>query len=160
MRKPHMQTIKTKQLPQQRGLLYLQSYKMTNSEQACIWRWVSHISQHYLGPQIKRLGNSMKTFSLDSQQFRKTGTSSTSTMFHCYTKICNTVILYKRYPHIQESWLHTSTQRLAILTEAFHGIVQCKTKYKRFSSNTSITFMKYSLSYMFRPQLGPKHVAE
>jgi len=102
----------------------------------------------------------MKTFSLDSQQFRKTGTSSTSTMFHCYTKICNTVILYKRYPHIQESWLHTSTQRLAILTEAFHGIVQCKTKYKRFSSNTSITFMKYSLSYMFRPQLGPKHVAE
>jgi hypothetical protein len=29
-----------------------------------------------------------------------------------------------------------------------------KTKYNRFSSNTSITFMKYSLGYMFRPQLG------
>jgi len=29
-----------------------------------------------------------------------------------------------------------------------------KTKYNRFSSNTSITFMKYLLGYMFRPQLG------
>jgi len=29
-----------------------------------------------------------------------------------------------------------------------------KTKYNRFPSNTSITFMKYSLGYMFRPQLG------
>jgi len=30
-----------------------------------------------------------------------------------------------------------------------------KTNYNLFfSSNTSITFMKYSLGYMFRPQLG------
>jgi len=27
-------------------------------------------------------------------------------------------------------------------------------KYNRFSSNTSISFMEYSLAYMFRPQLG------
>jgi len=29
-----------------------------------------------------------------------------------------------------------------------------KTKYNRFPSNTSINFMKYSLGYMFRLQLG------
>jgi hypothetical protein len=39
---------------------------------------------------------------------------------------------------------------------AFKGLIRpdvfyIKTKYNRFSSNTSITFMKYSLGYMFRP---------
>jgi hypothetical protein len=33
------------------------------------------------------------------------------------------------------------------------GVFHFTTKYNRFSSNTSITFMKYSLGYMFRPQL-------
>jgi len=37
-----------------------------------------------------------------------------------------------------------------ILPEVFH----IKTKYNLLPSNTSITFMKYSLGYMFWPQLG------
>jgi len=47
----------------------------------------------------------------------------------------------------------TSTNLLKlkfIRPDVFH----IKTKYNPFPSNTSITFMKYSLGYMFRPQLG------
>jgi hypothetical protein len=53
------------------------------------------------------------------------------------------------FPSIIRS-LRPYIQLNLIRPDVFHF----KTKYNRFPSNTFINFMKYSLGYMFRPQLG------
>jgi hypothetical protein len=50
--------------------------------------------------------------------------------------------------------LRLQTKILILLNFICPDVLRIKTKYNCFLSNTSITFLKYSLGYMFQPQLG------